>query len=61
MKGGLGNDLNQPVMTAPGNLDSSFQKKLIQSQQKENELKMNIYAYQDLVQRKEEEIAILQE
>ena len=38
-----------------------FQKKLITSQQRENELKMNIYAYQDLVQRKDEELQILQD
>ncbi len=38
-----------------------FQKKLITSQQRENELKMNIYAYQDLVQRKDEELQVLQD
>ena len=38
-----------------------MQKRLMQSQQKENELKMNILAYKELVERKDEEIQSLQE
>eukprot|EP00347_Sterkiella_histriomuscorum_P012206 403369487 len=38
-----------------------IQKKLVQSQQRENELRMNIVAYQELVQRKDEEVTSLQE
>jgi len=38
-----------------------MQKTLMMGQQRENELKMNIIAYKDLVERKNEEIQMLQE
>jgi predicted nucleic acid-binding Zn-ribbon protein len=52
-------------MSSGAGVDQQFvqdlQRKLVQSQQRENELRMNIVAYQELVQRKEEEVMMLQE
>lgn len=51
----------QKQSTVNESLLTEVQRKLVQSQQRENELRMNIVAYQELVQRKDEEVASLQE
>lgn len=46
-------------MNLNDSVSSEQQKKLIQSQQRENELKINILAYKELFERKDEEISSL--